>query len=491
MGARTALVVPGDKPVSAKPPETQQTVLFLDLATDNPLPEEEVFEQLPPSPNRKVLRITNFGAQPTTRGQQWVEWRTWARAVDAMLAEAQTGHDPSRTPRYYVAGRASLPLFAYLGLRRGKHGALTVLNQRDSQWDFIPTEPAAEQPTHQRFFGEPRVIPGDSPEGQVAVFLSTGYAAPEDAIAEYLERHGEKRAATIVLETGPGSRWLSAETAGVAAAQVRELLADLRRHAPKARGAALFLAGPAPLAVMAGRSVNPHMFRPIWIPAFDANNYRDAIQWPPGAVHGGKLRALLLTAGPANMAPMQLAAEEKAIRKQILAGVARGGKVKLDVIRSAMVDDILGAMNEYRPHVLHIAAHGNKDGDLMFVDGRGDRAPVPLQGLLAAIKTAAKDLQLVVLNACYSANATSALRNHVDYAIGIRKAVADESSLIFSEYFYGALSYGKSLKEAHEQGLAQLKLKSLPNSEDIELLVRPSCDAGQWIPLPGAAPIDA
>lgn len=470
--------------------ETPQIVLFLDLSTDNPIPEEEVLEQLPPSANRRVLRISAFGAQPTTRGQQWTQWRTWTRAVDAMLAEARAGQSPGRAPQYYVAGRASLPLFAYLGLRRGKQGTLTVLNQRDSgAWDFIPTE-AGHQPGGQPFFREPRVIPGDAPEGHVAVFLSTGYAAPEAAIAEYLERHGEKRAATIVLETEPGARWLSNDTARSAADHVRELLADLRRYVPSARGAALFLAGPAPLAVMAGRSLNPHMFRPIWIPAFDANNYRDAVQWPPGAVHGGLLRVLLLTAGPSNMTPMHLAAEEKEVKQHIQAGVARGGHVRLDVIRSAMQEDILSAMNEYRPHVLHISMHGSKDGDLWFMNGVGDGARVSLDGFLAAIKAAGTHLQLIVLNACYSGTAADAVRTHVDYAIGIRKAVADKSALAFSEAFYAALSHGKSLLDAHAQGIAQLKIMGLPNSEDIELLVRPGCEAGDWIPLPGAAPAD-
>ena len=476
--------------MNTKSPEPQQIVLFLDLATDNPLPEDEVLEQLPQSANRKVLRVSSFGAQPTTRGQQWTQWRGWARAVDAMIAEAQAGHSPGRTPQYYVAGRASLPLFAYLGLRRGKQGTLTVLNQRDTgQWDFISTEPG-EQPGGQPYFREPRVIPGDTPEGQVAVFISTGYVAPEDAIVGYLERHGEKRAATIVLETEPGARWLGADTARGAAGQVRELLADLRRYVPKARGAALFLAGPAPLAVMAGRSLNPHMFRPIWIPAFEANTYRDAIQWPPGAVHGGLLRVLLLTAGPANMAPMHLAEEEKEVRRHIQAGVARGGRVKLEVIRSAMQDDVLSSMNEHRPHVLHIAAHGNKDGDLWLADGIGDGARVSLDGFLAAVKAAGKHLQMIVLNACYSAVTADAVLKHVDYAIGIRTAVADKSALAFCEAFYAALSHGKSLLEAHEQGLAQLKIKGLPNSEDIQLLVRPGCEAGDWIPLPGAAPAD-
>lgn len=46
-----------------------------------------------------------------------------------MLAEAQD-IAPGLAPHYYVAGRASLPLFAYVGLRRGRLGELTAWNQR-------------------------------------------------------------------------------------------------------------------------------------------------------------------------------------------------------------------------------------------------------------------------------------------------------------------------------------------------------------------------
>ncbi len=467
-------------------PDPSQILLLLDLSLDNPIPEDEVLALLPRSTQHQVLRVSEFGAKATTRGQRWSGWRGWTLAVDAMLAAAQARVPQGVTPRYYVAGRASLPLFAYLGMRRGRQGELTVLNQRGSDWDIIPTTPDP-RPYGRPMFADPRVLPGDAPEGLVGVFISTGYPAPEAAIAAYFDRHGEKLAATVVLEAPQDERWLTAETASAAAYQIQALMFDLRRQAPHARGAALFLAGPAPLAVMAGRYLNPHMYRPIWIPTFDANDYREAVRWPHGAAHGDVVRVLLLTASPADLTAIRVAQEEKEVKRHIEAGKARGARVELHVVRGAMLDDILSAMNEFRPHILHIAAHGSQNGDLWLLNDLGDRVVMPLAGFLAAIESAAKDLTLLLLNACYSRAAAEVLRQHVDCAIGVRTKVADASALAYIEAFYAALGHGLAVSEAHEQGLAQLKLKCLPNSGDIELLVRAGCDAGDWIPLPGAA----
>lgn len=461
-----------------------QIVLLLDLSLDNPIPEDEILAQLPPSGNRLILRATEFGAKATTRGQQWSGWRRWTLAVDAMLAKAQASVPPGLTPHYYVAGRASLPLFAYVGLRRGRQGELTVLNQRGAEWDIIPTTPrrgSGERP----LFMDPRPRPGNAPNGLIGVVLSTGYSDPKEAIESYVERNDERLAAVVVLETPPNERWLDADNASAAARQVQDLLFDLRRYAPGARGAALFIAGPAPLAVMAGRYINPHMYRPIWIPAFDANDYREAVRWPHGAAHGDVVRVLLLTASPADLSPIRVAQEEREVKRHIESGKARGARVELHVVRGAMLDDVLSAMNEFRPHILHIAAHGSQNGDLWLLNDLGDRVVMPLAGFLAAIESAAKDLTLLLLNACYSRAAAEVLRQHVDCAIGVRTTVADASALAYIEAFYAALGHGLAVSEAHEQGLAQLKLKSLPNSGDIELLVRAGCDAGDWIPLPG------
>lgn len=467
--------------------DSQQIVLLLDLSRDNPVPEDEVLEQIPPSSNRSILRISEFGAQATTRGQV-SSWRTWTLAVDRMLARAKELTGARRTSHYYVAGRASLPLFAYVGLRRGKQGLLTVLNARDNgSWDIIPTQPV-DGPASPPFFCEPEFMAGDRADGHLAVVLSTGYAVSSEEIKGYLAGHQEAHAGTVVLQTEVGAgRWLTAEKAAAAVDQVGELFRGLRRFAPKARGVGLFLAGPAPLAVMAGRALNPHIHRPIWIPAYSGGVYGDAIRWPQGAVHGGELRILVMTASPADMTPIRTRDEERQLKASLLDGLEGRERLKLEVIRGATVDDILAAMNKFKPHILHIGAHGNEDGDLSFLDEQGDAALVPLAGMAAAVKAAGDQLQMIILNACHSETTTKVLVDHVDCAIGMRKAIADTSAIEFTRGFYGALGYGRSVGQAYEQGLAALKLRGLPNSGSIALREREGCDAQEWVPLPTVA----
>lgn len=467
--------------------DPQQIVLLLDLSLDNPIPEDEVLEHIPPSANRFVLRISEFGAQPTTRGQMWTRWRSWTLAVDKMLARAKDLVGTRRTAHYYVAGRVSLPLFAYLGLRRGKQGMLTVVNYRDSgAWDVIPTQPV-EGPVPPPFFREPMFVPGADPKGQLAVVLSTGYVVSGEEIDAYFREHGETHAGTVVLRTEPGAgRWLTAETAAGAVHQIGELFRELRRFAPQARGAGLFLAGPASLAVMAGRALNPNMYSPIWIPAFDSGVYRDAIRWPRGAVHGQELRILVMMASPANMSPIRVREEVRVLKASLLDGLDARARLKLEVIPAATIEDILTAMNRHKPHILHIGAHGNEDGELAFLDEQGDAAMVPLKGMAAAVAAAGDDLQMIVLNACHSHAAARVLVDYVDCAIGMRKTIADKSAIAFVQGFYGALGFGRSVSQAYEQGLARIQLERLPNSNDVALSVRDGGDAQEWVPLPAS-----
>lgn len=470
--------------------EPQQVLLLLDISSDNPIPEDEVMARLPECSERVVLRLSKFGVSPTTRGQVWSRWREMTLGIDAMLAKAQASTNPRRTTHCYVAGRASLPLFAYLGLRRGRQaGVLTVINQRENgEWDVVPTHPHGDGMSVPQFFRDPEFIPGERPDGHLAVVVSTGYPVLHEAIAGYFARHRVGHAGTVVLETEKGAaRWLGEETAPAAVEQISELFRDLRRFERRARGVALFVAGPAPLAVMAGRFLSPNIHKPIWIPAHDAGTYRDAINWPRGAVHGGQLRVLVLTASPADMKPIRVHEEESKLKAAIFEGLERRSRLNLKVVRGATPNDILAELNEFRPHVLHISAHGDRDGSLSFLDGNGDSTQVPLRGLIAAIKSAGEELQLVVLNACYSEAVAAVLQEHVDCAIGMRKAIADPSAIQFSAAFYGGLSHGRSIGRAFEQGLAAVKVNALPNSRDIELIVRPGCDASEWEPLAAVA----
>ena len=58
----------------------------------------------------------------------------------------------------------------------------------------------------------------------------------------------------------------------------------------------------------------------------------------------------------------------------------------------------------------------------------------------------------------------------------MKSPVLDESAIIFSAYFYQALAYGKSVKDAFELGLTQLDIERMPGSRIPKLLVRDGVD---------------
>jgi CHAT domain-containing protein len=205
-------------------------------------------------------------------------------------------------------------------------------------------------------------------------------------------------------------------------------------------------------------------------------------------VDDSELRILVMAASPTDQRAIRVLDEVRQLRTCVRRGLSRQRRLRLDVVRGATVDDILTAMNRARPHILHIAAHGTRDGDLSFLDERGAEALVPVQGLAAAVRSAGACLRMIVLSACYSQAAAAVLVGHVDCTIGMRLAVSDASAIQFTRGFYGALGHGCSVARAHAQGLANLRLRLLPNSGDVILTVREGVAAAEWVPLPADAP---
>jgi len=86
------------------------------------------------------------------------------------------------------------------------------------------------------------------------------------------------------------------------------------------------------------------------------------------------------------------------------------------------------------------------------------------------------NIRLVVLNACYSEVQAKAIAEVVDCVVGMKKEIGDEAAIIFAEYFYSALGYGRSVKQAFEQGKVALILESIPEGDVPVLIVRKGID---------------
>jgi hypothetical protein len=153
------------------------------------------------------------------------------------------------------------------------------------------------------------------------------------------------------------------------------------------------------------------------------------------SAEGGELRVLCLAAGPSDQSFLQLAAEHRAI----VMALRRSRRPVVAILHPATrLDDIALRLLDARPHIVHFAGHGSKDGRLLFEDAAGLSAPVDISRLSRLISTVGR-LQAVILTSCYSGDYAAELLTASDAVAGSPAPLADECALAFSENFYRAL----------------------------------------------------
>jgi hypothetical protein len=63
----------------------------------------------------------------------------------------------------------------------------------------------------------------------------------------------------------------------------------------------------------------------------------------------------------------------------------------------------------------------------------------------------------------------------------MNRAISDVGAIKFAASFYGALAFGRSVKNAFEQGLARLRAERIADAETPELLLREGVDASKLV----------
>lgn len=140
--------------------------------------------------------------------------------------------------------------------------------------------------------------------------------------------------------------------------------------------------------------------------------------------------------------------------------------------RAVRPDDLLQALNEERPHIVHFSGHGTPSEELVLQDSSGNPKPVSKPALESLFKTLKDNIRLVVLNACYSKPQAEAIVETIDCAIGMKRAIGDKAAITFAASFYRAVGFGRSVREAFDQGITALLLEGIPEEHTPVLLCR-------------------
>jgi hypothetical protein len=204
-------------------------------------------------------------------------------------------------------------------------------------------------------------------------------------------------------------------------AQIKHTLAQIPSLFPRHAALALFVDGPATLAFMVGRAINPNLHGTVHVANYVSGEkgYERAFTLPLRFHAETKTRVIILfcAANPIGFSPLALNEELRDIRARIRNAASRDS-VKLVSYPNARPDDLLQALNKHHPAIVHFAGHGTHNG-IVLRDESGEPRVVPRGGLAALFGVFADDVRLVVLNAAYGDEQVDAITETIDCAIGM------------------------------------------------------------------------
>jgi hypothetical protein len=193
-----------------------------------------------------------------------------------------------------------------------------------------------------------------------------------------------------------------------------------------------------------------------------------------------KIVVLFLASNPADAGQLRLDEEARSITDMIRKAKHRDS-VSFESRWAVQPMDVLQAINELNPTVVHFSGHGSDSDEIVFQDTRGGAKFVSKEAIVQTMMASSSDLRLVFFNTCYSYNQAEAVTNHIEAAIGMNTSIGDDAARVFSSQFYSSLGFGLSIKKAFDQAKALLMMEGLNEEDTPELFVQEGLDSNELI----------
>lgn len=188
------------------------------------------------------------------------------------------------------------------------------------------------------------------------------------------------------------------------------------------------------------------------------------------------ITVLFLAANPTGTPSLKLDEEARSIQQKIRMSDYRDS-VRFESRWATRSGDILQAINETNPTVVHFSGHGASNGDLVLLNPDGSAKLVSKEAISMAMATASDTIRLIVFNACFSESQAINVVEHIDAAIGMSTSIGDEAACVFAAQLYSSIGFGRSLQASFNQAIAQLILEGIPEEDTPKLYTKESVDA--------------
>ena len=188
-----------------------------------------------------------------------------------------------------------------------------------------------------------------------------------------------------------------------------------------------------------------------------------------------RITVLFMAANPLDQAALRLDEEVRSISMMIRKSAHRDA-VDLKSCWAVRPLDVLQALNEHSPRIVHFSGHGSDQDEIIFQDNLGNTKVVSKEAIVVTMAAASGEIRLVFFNTCYSRNQAEAVVKHVPAAIGMKTSIGDDAARVFSAQFYSAIGFGLSVSRAFQQAKAALMLESIPEHDTPELFLGDGVD---------------
>ncbi|MCP4108646.1 MAG: CHAT domain-containing protein [Desulfobacteraceae bacterium] len=191
-------------------------------------------------------------------------------------------------------------------------------------------------------------------------------------------------------------------------------------------------------------------------------------------------RILILSANPWDTERLKLDKEYRII-DEAHRNCLRPACFEIRLSPAARKEDFQREMLSYNPHIVHFAGHGKQDS-LAFSDNRDKSHWIEQDALARLFELSASDVECVLLNACYTEQLAEAIGQHIDYVVGMEKAIGDIAAIEFSRGFYTALFAGKFYPSAFNHGCVSVQMLNIPEHQTPKLKIKPRARRHNYIP---------
>jgi hypothetical protein len=191
-----------------------------------------------------------------------------------------------------------------------------------------------------------------------------------------------------------------------------------------------------------------------------------------------KIKVVCFASNPTDQTPLKLDEEVRSIQEMLRKTKYRDS-IKLESFWAVRTFDILQAINEQDPAIVHFIGHGTESSDLVFETNNGTSKHVDANAITETMVSGSDNIRLVFFNTCFSKAQAASVVNRLEAAIGMGRSISDGAANTFSAQFYSSIGFGHSVKKAFEQAKASIMLENLQEEEVPELFVQEGLDPNE------------